>query len=160
VVYGLWYNWIWAPTRWSFLSSRGKTGYLRNCIAGLFVLSSHGFMYLCIYTFVDEGARMCVRLCSYTLVSLYSYLLVSLCSYILIVVLSDSLVLLCGYALLGLCGCGVVWLCALMVYSMYRGGLTLAHTGAFYSRALHSFLVYCALCAASLWVYKTKPIAP
>ena len=41
VVYGLWYNWIWAPTRWSFLSSRGKTGYLRNCIAGLFVLFCH-----------------------------------------------------------------------------------------------------------------------
>src|SRR5699024_11003128 len=100
---GLWYNWIWAPTRWSFLSSRGKTGYLRNCIAGLFVLSSHGFMYLCIYTFVDEGARMCVRLCSYTLVSLCSYTLVSLCS----------------YALIGLCGCGVVWLWGCAVVCPY-----------------------------------------
>ena len=95
---------------------------------------------------------MCVRLCSYTLVSLCSYTLIGLCSY--------TLVSLCSYALIGLCGCGVVWLCALMEYSTYRRGLTLAHTGAFYSRALYSFMVYCALCSASLWVYKTKQIAP
>ena len=109
-------------------------------------------MYLCIYTFVDEGACMCAWLCSYTLVSLYSYTLMSLCSY--------TLIGLYSYTLIGICGCGVVWLCALMEYSACGWGLALAHTGAFYSRALYSFMVYCALCSASLWVYKTKQIAP
>ena len=61
VVYGLWYNWIWAPTRWSFLSSRGKTGYLRNCIAGLFVLFCVGYWCLRDCVSIESACRSTSR---------------------------------------------------------------------------------------------------